>query len=84
MSYVTTQKVGKHTYLIECTGYRNDEKKPRSKRRYIGYVDEATGNKVYKESYITECRAKGIELSNPTDIRDFQPKIPQKVGLHIA
>lgn len=71
MSYVTKQKVGKHTYLIECTGYRNEEKKSRNKRRYVGKIDPKTGKEVYKEWYIEECKGKDIILVNPTDIPEF-------------
>ncbi|MBQ0080926.1 MAG: hypothetical protein KBS95_05195, partial [Alistipes sp.] len=71
MSYVTTQKVGKNTYLIECTGYRNEEKKARNKRRYVGKIDPKTGQKIYKEWYIEECKENGIMLSNPTDTPEF-------------
>lgn len=71
MSYITTQKVGKHTYLIECTGYRNEEKKSRNKRRYVGRIDPKTGQKIYKTWYIEECKENGIMLSNPTDTPEF-------------
>jgi len=71
MSYVTRQKVGKHTYLIECTGYRNEEKKSRNTRRYVGKIDPVTGKEIYKEWYIEECKVKDIILENPTTIPEF-------------
>ena len=62
MSYVIEQKVGKYTYLYECTAYRDNNGNPRSKRIPIGKIDLKTGLPVYKDEYIERMKRKGIAI----------------------
>lgn len=54
MSYEIKQKVGKHIYLYLVEGYRDKNGKPRQRRRSIGKIDPATGQKIYKPEYLEE------------------------------
>jgi hypothetical protein len=59
MSFEVIQKVGKYQYIYLAVGYLNDGGKPRQHRTPIGKIDPATGEKVYKQSYIDKCKADG-------------------------
>lgn len=62
MSYEVIQTVGKYKYIYLAEGFRNEEGKPRQKRRPIGKIDPKTGKKVYKPEYLEELRNAGIHL----------------------
>ena len=52
MSSIVRQKVGDKIYLYESISYRNEDGKPRNKRKPIGKIDSATGQPVYKPEYL--------------------------------
>jgi len=61
MSYIIEAKVGKHTYIYECTAFRKDGK-AKSKRTVIGKIDPGTGAKSYKPDYIEKMRREGTPV----------------------
>jgi hypothetical protein len=66
MSYIIENKVGKYTYLYECVSYRDKtDKKVRGKRKPIGKVDPATGERHFYPEYIERMKAGGtpVEIS---------------------
>ena len=65
MSSVVRQKVGKHTYLYESVGFRNEEGKPRNKRWPIGKIDPVSGLAIYKPEYLARMAAEGRPLKIP-------------------
>lgn len=64
MSFEVVQKVGKYQYVYLAEGYRDENGKPRQKRRPIGKVDPATGKKIYKPEYLEELRSRGISVES--------------------
>jgi transposase len=56
-------KVGKHTYIYEVTGYRDEKGKPRNTKHPVGKVDPETGEPVYKPEYIARMAAAGTPVS---------------------
>jgi transposase len=52
MSSIVRQKVGNNIYLYESVSYRNEEGKPRNKRKPIGKIDPLTGEAIYKPEYL--------------------------------
>ncbi|MBT9134353.1 MAG: hypothetical protein DDT38_01084 [Firmicutes bacterium] len=68
MSYVFEQKVGKHTYLYECTAYRDHDGNPRNKRVIIGKTDLKTGLPVYKPEYLERMREAGTPVEIPPTV----------------
>lgn len=71
MSYVIKQKVGKYTYLYECTAYRDQDGNPRNKRVIIGKIDLKTGLPVYKPEYLERMRAAGTPMEIPSTEKMF-------------
>lgn len=65
MSYIAEVKVGKHTYLYECTAYRDKNGKAKSTRITIGKIDPKTGERIYKPEYIERMRAAGTPVPLP-------------------
>ena len=64
MASEVRNKSGKYTYLYESVSFRDDDGKPRNKRKIIGKIDHETGDKVYKAEYIERMQAKGITIQN--------------------
>jgi transposase len=55
-SFIFEQK-GKHTYIVESIPYYNKNlKKGRSKKNYIGKIDEKTGNLIFKERFLFDTK----------------------------
>lgn len=71
MSYVFEQKVGKYTYLYECTAYRDHDGNPRNKRVIIGKIDLKTGLPVYKPEYLERMREAGTPVEIPPTEKMF-------------
>ena len=71
MSYVIEQKVGKYTYLYECTAYRDHNGDPRNKRVTIGKIDLKTGLPVYKPEYLERMREAGTPVEIPSTEKIF-------------
>jgi hypothetical protein len=65
MSYIAEVKVGKHTYLYECTAYRDKNGKARSIRTIIGKIDRETGARIYKPEYIKRMIESGTAVDIP-------------------
>jgi len=61
MSYIIKNPVGKHTYLYECEGYREDGK-VMGHRKTVGKIDPVTGAPVYKQEYIQRMTAAGLQV----------------------
>lgn len=78
MSYEVIQTVGKHQYIYLAEGYRNENGKPRQKRRSIGKIDPDTGEKIYKPSYIEELRGSGIPIEVSATKKIFSIEDVQK------
>lgn len=74
MSYVIEQKVGKYTYLYECTAYRDHKGNPRSNRATIGKIDLKTGLPVYKSEYLERMREAGTPVEIPPTEKMFSIK----------
>jgi transposase len=71
MSYIIKQKSGKHTYLMECTAFRNANGKPDNKKIPIGKVDPVTGSYIYKPEYIERMREAGTPIDLPPAQKAF-------------
>ena len=71
MSYITEQRVGKHTYLYECTSYRNAAGQPRNKRVPIGKIDPITCENHYKPEYVERMRLAGTSVKLSTTEKIF-------------
>jgi transposase len=71
VSYVIEQKVGKYTYLYECTAYRDHNGDPRNKRVTIGKIDLKTGLPVYKPEYLERMREAGTPVEIPSTEKIF-------------
>jgi len=63
MSSIVRQKVGDKIYLYESVSYRNEERKPRNKRKSIGKIDSITGRPVYKPEYLDRMAAAGRPIA---------------------
>jgi len=55
MSYIIEQKVGKYTYMYECTAYRDPNGNPRNKREIIGKIDLKPGYLYTSPSILNVC-----------------------------
>jgi transposase len=66
VSYIAEVKVGKHTYLYECTAYRDQNGKARSTRTTVGKIDPKTGNRMFKPEYIERMRTGGTPIDIPS------------------
>jgi len=71
MSYIFEQKVGKYTYLYECTAYRDHGGNPRNKRVTIGKIDLKTGLPAYKPEYLERMRESGTPVEIPATEKVF-------------
>lgn len=71
MSFLFEQAVGKHTYIYECTSYRNEKGAPRNKRVIVGKIDPKTGKKIFKESYIERMKQEGKPITPDDDAKLF-------------
>jgi transposase len=71
MSFLFEQTVGKHTYIYECTSYRDDKGAPRNKRIPVGKVDSKTGKRVFKDSYLERMREAGTPIEPEEDEKLF-------------
>ena len=65
MSSIIRQKVGDKTYLYESIAYRNEDGKPRNKRKPIGKIDPTTGNPIYKPEYLARMAEAGTPIKMP-------------------
>ena len=74
MSYVIEQKVGKYTYLYECTAYRDQDGNPRNKRVTIGKIDLKTRLPAYKPEYLEHMR----EAGTPVEIQSTEKMFSMK------
>ena len=63
MSSIVRQKVGDKVYLYESVSYRNEEGKPRNKRKPIGKIDSVTGRTVYKPEYLERMASQGRPIA---------------------
>ena len=60
MSSITTQRIGKYTYLNLSESFWDAEKKrPDNKKVRIGKIDGLTGEPVYKKEYLDSLVADG-------------------------
>jgi hypothetical protein len=77
VSYITTVKVGKHTYLYEATAYRDENGKPRNKKHPIGKIDPLTGERIYKPEYLARMARAGtpVATSEATEERSMGEEI---------
>ena len=73
MSSIVRQKVGKHVYLYESVGFRNEEGKPRNRRWPIGKIDPVSGHAIYKPEYLARMAAEGRPLKIPQ--ADMSPSL---------
>lgn len=71
MSYIIQQKVGKYTYLYECSAYRDKDGNPRSNRVIIGKLDLKTGLPVYKPEYLERMHKAGTPIEIPPTEKVF-------------
>jgi transposase len=74
MSYIIEQKVGKYTYMYECTAYRDPNGNPRNKREIIGKIDLKTRLPVYKPEYLERMREAGAPVEIPSTEKVFSLK----------
>jgi hypothetical protein len=60
MASITSQRVGKHTYLYESVSFWDPVKKrPDNRKTRIGKIDPATGEPAYAQEYIDRLAAAG-------------------------
>ena len=71
MSFLFEQAVGKHTYIYECTSFRNEKGAPRNKRVLVGKIDPETGRRVFKDSYVARMKAEGKSVTQNEDVKLF-------------
>ncbi len=71
MSFIIEQRVGKYTYLYECTSYRDQNGDPRSKRVTIGKIDMKTGKPIYKPEYLERMKEAGTPVELPSTEKVF-------------
>ena len=64
MASIVRKKIGHQTYLYESESYRNEEGKPRNKRKYVGKIDPVTGNPIYKSEYLKQVSEKGKPIES--------------------
>jgi hypothetical protein len=62
MAYLSKMKVGKHVYIYEVTGFRDENGNPRNKKHPAGKIDPDTGETVYKPEYISKMAEAGTPL----------------------
>jgi hypothetical protein len=65
MAYIVEQKVGSHAYLYESVSYRDEQGRPRSRRKIIGKIDK-NGSPVYKDDYMKKLASEGKPLPPPS------------------
>ena len=63
MSSIVKQKVGNKIYLYESVSYRNEDGKPRNKRKPIGKIDPITQQSIYKPDYLERMAAEGHPIA---------------------
>lgn len=71
MSYLFEQKVGKYTYIYECTAFRNENGSPRNRRVIVGKIDPVTGERVFKDSYISRVNKEGSTIAPDDNTKQF-------------
>jgi len=69
MSYLTHMFVGKHEYIYEVTGYRNENGKPRNKKHPVGKVDPVTGEEIFKPEFYPKLAQYGKQAPAAPDIQ---------------
>jgi hypothetical protein len=65
MGSIIRRKTGKQTYLYESVSYRNEDGKPRNKKKLIGKIDPETGNPMYKSEYLERMANMGKPVELP-------------------
>jgi hypothetical protein len=56
MSSIVRCKSGRGTYLYESTSYRDEEGRPRNRRKCVGKINPVTGKEEYSPEYIERMR----------------------------
>jgi transposase len=70
MSYIIENTVKGHTYLYECESWREGSN-VLSRRKSIGKIDPATGERRFKPEYIERMRAAGTPVDIPVTEKVF-------------
>lgn len=74
MVFLSEVKVGKHTYIYECEGYRtkvDGVSKARSRRKTVGKIDPVTGRKVFYPDYIERMKLAGTPVAQVDEAKQF-------------
>jgi hypothetical protein len=65
MSCFIIEQKGIHQYIVESTSYYDSiTKKPRSKKLYIGKIDQLTGNIILKEAFNNKITGNSLIIKN--------------------
>jgi hypothetical protein len=78
MSYIIENKSGRHTYLYECTSWRDGEGKVRGTRKSVGRIDPSTGERRFYPEYIERMRAAGTPVEIPDTAKVFSAEDVRK------
>ena len=71
MSYIIENRSGKYTYLYECESWRDKNGKVVGRRKVIGKIDPATGEKHYKPEYVERMESAGAPMEIPVTGKFF-------------
>jgi transposase len=66
MGSIVRKKIGNQIYLYESESYRNEEGKPRTRQKFIGKINPATGQDEFKPEYLNK---KGIHGNSNKSIQ---------------
>jgi hypothetical protein len=62
MAYLSRMKVGRHVYIYEVSGFRDENGRPRNTKHPVGKLDPDTGEPIYKPEYILRMAQAGTPL----------------------
>ena len=79
MSCITKQHIGKYTYIYKSTSYRDQNGKPRNRKICIGKIDPATGETIYKPSYLKEIETQSEKKLESTSSEKNSKDIKEKL-----
>jgi len=66
MGSIVRKKIGNQIYLYESHSYRNEEGKPRTRRKLVGKIDPSSGEPIFKPEYLEEMESNGQQIKPPS------------------
>ena len=78
MSSIIRRTINGRIYLYESTSYRDEQGRPRNKKKYIGKIDAITGEAVCKSNLTSSQNTEQKPVENKMTEKSYTLKDVQK------